>query len=198
MHAFVDESERNGRYLMCAVLVAPRDLVIVRRALVALCLPGQRRLHLTKERPPRKRMILSRVTALPVRARLYSSPGRPPAARIACLRALITDIIGRGVDRLVIEPVESHTLTDRSIIINTAQRYGVDNLVYEHLEARFEPVLWASDAVAWAHGAGGDWGRRVAAVIEGISDAPTQRETRIPTVRRRPGPTSKGLTPRHK
>ena len=53
----------------------------VRRTLTGLCLPGQRRLHLTKERDRRRRLILDRIAALPLRVNLYAQPGRPMLAR---------------------------------------------------------------------------------------------------------------------
>ena len=68
MHAFVDESERPGRYLMCAVVIAPAHLAVVRQALTALRMPGQRRLHMDHERDRRRRLILDRIAELPIRA----------------------------------------------------------------------------------------------------------------------------------
>ena len=51
-HAFVDESKRRG-LLVAAAVLHPRDLAPARTALRHLCLPGQSRLHFTKERPDR-------------------------------------------------------------------------------------------------------------------------------------------------
>ena len=167
MHAFVDESERPGRYLMCAVLVAPRDLTTVRRALTALCLPGQRRLHMAKERKPRRHLILDRMAALPLRARMYVEPGPAFQARSSCLRSIVRDISELDITRLVIEPVDGYLQHDRSTIINEVQRLGRGQaLDYEHLAARFEPVLWAADGIAWAYGAGDDWRRRIKSCLD--------------------------------
>src|SRR5437763_5679379 len=97
LHAFVDESQRPGRYLMCAVLVTPNHLAEVRRVLTGLCLRGQRRLHMRTERDPRRRMILDRIAMLPVRAHVYARPGRPSDARAACLHAMVAELLAAGV-----------------------------------------------------------------------------------------------------
>ena len=181
MHAFVDESERPGRYLMCAVLVAPAHLTMVRRALTALCKPGQRRLHLNKERDPRRRLILDRIAALPIRANLYAQPGPATQARATCLRAITADLVRLRATRLVIEPVDGYDYRDRGDVIDELRRLGrLHDVVYEHVAAPLEPMLWAADAIAWGFGAGGDWRRRVRGLVD---IHPGQRETRDPTVR---------------
>jgi len=181
MHAFVDESERPGRYLMCAVLVAPAHLAEVRQALIALRMPGQRRLHMNNEQNPRRRLILDRIAALPLRAHVYQRPGRPVQARAACLRAMTADLLAAGVTTLVIEPVDGFEHRDHSVLINELQQLKMPNsIVYEHVVAKLEPNLWAADAVAWAYGAGGDWRRRIRKQVD---VRPGQRETRAPTVR---------------
>jgi len=181
VHAFVDESKRPGRYLMCAVLVAPAHLTEVRRSLAGLCLPRQRRLHLNKERDPRRRLILDRIAALPVRAVIFSRPGPATQARRACLRAMTAELIARRVIRLVIEPADGYGPPDRRAILDELRAHGQPTtLVYEHVPVHLEPILWAADAVAWGYGAGGDWRRRIQRLIE---TEPEKRETRAATVR---------------
>jgi hypothetical protein len=34
----------------------------------------------------------------------------------------------------------------------------------EHMRAFEEPLLWLPDALAWAHGAGGEWRQRIAVI----------------------------------
>jgi hypothetical protein len=188
MHAFVDESLRGGRYLMCAVLVAPAHLAEARQALLALRMPGQRRLHMKTEHDRRRRLILDRIAALPVRANLYRRAGRPTAAREACLRAMTADLLTAGVTRLVIEPIQTLVHPDRIVLINEMQRLKRPGaFVYEHLAAPLEPNLWAADAIAWAYGSGGDWRRRIQNLVD---IHPGQREPRILVVRPRPGATS--------
>lgn len=46
-------------------------------------------------------------------------------------------------------------------------------MVYEHIHSSGEPALWVSDAVAWCHGAAGDWKRRVAPLVGNATDLGT-------------------------
>lgn len=39
------------------------------------------------------------------------------------------------------------------------------SLVYEHLRPHEEPLLWVSDAAAWAVGASREWRKRVSRII---------------------------------
>lgn len=71
-HVVVDESMRNG-YLLVAAVVMPQDVNATRRGIQDLVERGQRRLHMVKESPPRKRMILQRLTELGVTATLYEA-----------------------------------------------------------------------------------------------------------------------------
>lgn len=64
---FVDESKTKG-YTMIAALVVPGDVASLRRDVRSLVLPGQRRIHFTKEQPERKRLILSRLTSFGAQA----------------------------------------------------------------------------------------------------------------------------------
>jgi hypothetical protein len=59
VHAFIDESGRNGVYIVCVTVVAPADLAPVRKELSALLLPGQRELHFKKEKPRRRRLLVA-------------------------------------------------------------------------------------------------------------------------------------------
>ena len=67
---FVDESKAKG-YTMVAALVVPGDVTSLRRDVRSLVLPGQRRIHFTKEQPERKRLILSRLTAFGAQAQVF-------------------------------------------------------------------------------------------------------------------------------
>lgn len=55
-HVFVDETKRRG-YLLVAAVVVPADPDPVRKAMRALVLPGQRRLHMKDENDQRRRSI---------------------------------------------------------------------------------------------------------------------------------------------
>ena len=106
LHAFVDESIRNG-CLMSAAVIPTGDLAPARGKLRELCKPGQRRLHMKDENDSRRREILSTLAGLGLRIHLYRSPvaGRPiRASRDDCLRALIPRLLALHVlDKAAIE-----------------------------------------------------------------------------------------------
>jgi hypothetical protein len=59
-----------------------------------------------------------------------------------------------------------------------------------------KPLLWVSDAAAWAVGASGDWQSRVSPVVENVHEqGPFKRGTRPLVVRRRTGSTSGATAP---
>jgi hypothetical protein len=57
-------------------------------------------------------------------------------------------------------------LSDAGAVINL-QRLGrfPENATYEHLRPHEEPPLWVADDVAWFHGAGADWSRRIETMV---------------------------------
>jgi hypothetical protein len=87
VQVYVDESERRD-YLLCALLVRS-DVGRVRRAVRAMCRPGQRRVHFAKEGPGRRRAVLSALGDLGVQARIYRSPSGVKRSRELCLDALV-------------------------------------------------------------------------------------------------------------
>ena len=96
---------------------------------------------------------------------------RERTARPALLAAVLADLKELSVGRLVIESRESRDHLDRQVIAGM-QRQGKASLdlVYEHLRPYEEPVLWVSDAVAWAVGAGGDWRSRVNRIVGKVGE----------------------------
>lgn len=170
MHAFVDESYRN-RYLIACTLVAPRALNPTRSMLRSMLLPGQRRLHFHDENLQRRRELLGRMCSLELVVRVYEMRARERTARPALLAAVLADLKELSVGRLVIESRESRDHLDRQVIAGM-QRQGKASLdlVYEHLRPYEEPVLWVSDAVAWAVGAGGDWRSRVNRIVGKVGE----------------------------
>lgn len=203
MHVFVDESIRGGTYLLCAVRFRAGDLLLARATMRALCKPGQRRVHMAKEQPQRRREILAAVTGTPARARLYLAAGPPIVARATCLSRLLVDL---GADspppvRLSLESSDGQDKRDRELIV--AHRYAapaLDGMTYEHMRPHEEPLLAVPDVLAWAYGAGGDWRRRIGGVLDKVMELPAEevpmgrrmRETRPSTVRRKAGSTSRG------
>ncbi len=169
VHAFVDESQR-GPYLVSAVLIDPRELAETRTRLRAMLLSGQRRLHFAQERPPRRRSLLSAMSGLSVRVRLYESTEKEEIARQLSMARLLADLVAMRGQRVVIESREaSLDLRERRQIAMAVQAGTAPaSLVYNHLRAHEEPLLWVADAVAWAYGARGEWRPRVAGLIDHV------------------------------
>lgn len=169
-HVFVDESKRHG-LLVAAAVIQPRDLAPSRTALRRLCLPGQARLHFTKERDDRRRQILAAILALDIVVDLYDATRvrNQQQARAACLNALVQDLAESGGQRLVFEQDDSLMRSDQQVLYAAVHATAVsDRLTYEHLPARSEPLLWVADAAAWCWSRGAPWTGRLQPIIRQI------------------------------
>ena len=169
-HIFVDETKDRG-YLIAASVVLPRDLQPARAALRALLLPGQRRIHFTKEKDPRRRTILACMASLGAKVTIYDASAITSAqwARTACLEAIVTDAAELGAHRLVLEQDDSLLKSDQRLLYQQVRKTGcADTLTYEHMRPSTESLLWVPDAAAWCWSKGGDWKRRVRPMIEAV------------------------------
>lgn len=68
--------------------------------------------------------------------------------------------------QLVIERDESLERADRRLIADAIRRARFSEMQYWHVAPHEHPLLWVSDAVAWRYSNGGDWTRRVEAIVE--------------------------------
>jgi hypothetical protein len=164
VHAYADESARQ-RYLIAALLIDAADFDRTRKVLRELRKPGQRRVHFAKESDPRRRTVVSAMVDLDLRVRVYESDGPDVVARATCLGRLVDDVLALGVDRLVLETLESQETADRRTIYERLHGAG-RTLTYEHRRSFEEPLLWVADAAAWCYGAGGDWRRRIKPLVD--------------------------------
>lgn len=161
-HAFIDESGRGQRYLICAATISTGDLDATRRAMRALCARGQRRLHFATESDQRRRTILTEISKLDVTSVVYIAKNRDQVrARSAIIRSAAVDLHAGVVTRLVLESREGQDHRDRSDIYAALGPHPNPALEYTHHSAANEPLLWVPDAVAWACGRGNTWHRRV-------------------------------------
>jgi hypothetical protein len=155
-HVFVDESKTRG-LLLAATACPAAEVNAYRRTMAGLLMPRERRIHFTKESPPRRRKILSVIAEFGIAARLYHAARNDIAARRTCLSALVCDIAG-SAERLVVERDESTATADRQVLFHAARRYECsETLHYELLAAHADPLLWIPDAVAWSWMKGGEW-----------------------------------------
>ena len=168
-NVFVDESKRAD-YLLVAAVVVPSETATVQKAVRGLMLPGQRRLHMVKEKPSRARTILSTFGELGLSVTLYQA-GRTYRTenqrREACLRRLVQDVSAADHSRLLLERDESLVKSDRRVIQREHKRLGC-SFSYDHDVAAQEPLLCIPDAVAWAWGRGGDFRRRAELLVTDV------------------------------
>ncbi|MBT1608187.1 hypothetical protein [Curtobacterium flaccumfaciens] len=159
---FVDETKAKG-YTMVAAVVVPGDANGLRKEMRGLVLKGQRRIHFTSESDPRRRLILSKLVELGVRAHIVQSTANKQAdGREECLMQLLDLAADNDYTRIVLERDASIEQADRRILYREVSSRGLrDSLVYDHMGAHDEPLLWIADAIAWSHAKGGDWRRRV-------------------------------------
>lgn len=172
VHAFIDESIRDSRYILCAATIDPAGLGPVRKQLAALLLPGQRELHFKKEKPPRRRLLADRIGALQASVTVYLTARTRKTEeqdRQRCLAEAVHDLVGCRAQRVVIDSREEQ---DRHDVATIYQALGgkpsSTGVTYEHLQSTSTPLLWIPDAVAWCYGAGGDWRRRIAPVVRAV------------------------------
>lgn len=165
--AFLDETKQHGLVVVVAV-IDDTHAVRARRLMRGLCLPGQTRVHFTKESDRRRRVITDTIAATAATATAYDATALPDprAARAACLRAAVADLAAVGVTRLVLERDDSILRADQALLYRAVRNTGQqDRLRYDHLPARSEPLLWIPDALAWCTTHGRPWQTRVRDVL---------------------------------
>lgn len=167
-HVFVDESCRSS-YLLVATYARSADLQAIRADLRRLCRPGQRRIHFAKESDRCRKAVLSALSTAATCSRIYQANGPQELARAAALTELVAQLPEVHAQQLVLESRGHRDNADRQVIYGALQKVGFE-VAYRHVEPQQEPMLWISDAIAWAYGAGGDWTRRVRPMIQQVTD----------------------------
>ncbi len=167
---FADESKSND-YLLVTVSMVPEGLQGARNSLNALRLNGQSRLHMVHERDPRRRLILSTLSTLGVKATIYCAAAGSAKTQLElrdrCLDGLVHDLaLLGGSSQICLELDESLQRRDRIQLFRSVQREGAEaTMRYRHERAAQEPLLAIPDAIAWAWARGGQWRRRAAALV---------------------------------
>jgi len=167
----VDETKHRD-YLMVAAVLLPADVASVRRAVRGLVLPGQRRVHMTKESAPRRRLIADTIVRSGADAVIFDTGqvnGDELGLRRPCLRAVVAHVDDLGADRLVLERDDSVLRWDRQWLVEITRELSCrDTLRYEHARAAEEPLLAVPDAIAWCWAKGGDWRRRIRPAVTAV------------------------------
>ncbi|MFI7579349.1 hypothetical protein ACH9DO_04570 [Kocuria sp. M1N1S27] len=155
-HVFVDESKVGGYYVAASV-VAAGDVNATRKAVRALLLPKQKRIHFTDERDDRRKKLLKDFARLNVAVSVYVAKGlKDKEARPLCLTALAEDVAVCQVEHLYLEKDDSSFDNDKRVLARTFAGYE-HRPRYAFPKAHEEPLLWVSDAVAWCYQKRGPW-----------------------------------------
>jgi len=193
--AYLDESIRPGRMVIAAVVVETGDVRQARLGMRSALLPGQRRLHLTDERPARRHLILDLVArqALVAIAEAAPTHGRRHAqVQDELPRKVVRRVAASGARRIVLDRVAEELLEADRATISRALAGVAPDVLYDHLPSTADPLLWAADAVAWAVGAGGHAAARLAPIMR----APDAQHPAAPRPGSQPGalPTPTGVS----
>ncbi len=160
-HVFIDECKDKGYYLAAAV-IASGSLARTRTTLRKARHKGSTVVHFVKEKSEVKEQFLEAMGSCGIQAVIYeSTASKPAAARKACLDSLVEDIAQQHVRNLILESDESINQADRQIIARRLREVDYDDLEYRDLQKHEEPLLWASDAVAWCYNRGGEWRKKI-------------------------------------
>ncbi|GAA1589915.1 hypothetical protein GCM10009804_52630 [Kribbella hippodromi] len=137
-------------------------MTVNRKALRALLLPGQERLHFNNETDARRKKILRTISDFHLLVDIYHAPRETFTSRKRCLEAIVRDTAG-DAERLVIERDDSTYDRERGTLHSACQRFGCFDLHWDLLAPKLDPLLWVPDAVAAAWTRGGHWRRLVQA-----------------------------------
>lgn len=153
-HAFVDESKERGYYLAAAVL-RPGDLIDARKAMKALILPRQPRVHFVKEGTARRRQILDIIAALCAEIVLYDASGHADEkkARTACLVQLVDDLATRQTQLLVLELDDSVVEYDQRLLYRQVRLAGCANTLNYRTNEPGRTLCWRSPTRSCGAGA---------------------------------------------
>ncbi|WP_404316269.1 hypothetical protein [Prescottella equi] len=164
MHAFIDESKRDG-YILCAVTVAAGDVVALRKQMEALRPRGSSRIHMKSASKKDAPKLVTEVAKLDAESRLYVVKTRKlteRSARDLSLAAAARDLASLSVSRVVIESCDQDHEDNRVI----REAVGADAPFTYHHDRPNNPLLWIPDVHAWAWGRGGEMRRRIAHRIQ--------------------------------
>lgn len=168
-HAFVDESGRGSHYYVCVAVVAVGDVKELRQLAQGFRMKGQKRWHFTKERHSRQKEILAAIVASEiVRVRVYFGKGDEVALRNVIFQTMGPDLVGAGVDRLIIESRAQRDANDRRALFEVLSKDST--LRFDHLRPAEDAALWIADAVAWSYGAGGQWRETLRPILDRTAD----------------------------
>uniref|UniRef100_UPI003F490E8E hypothetical protein n=1 Tax=Amycolatopsis sp. CA-290885 TaxID=3239925 RepID=UPI003F490E8E len=167
-HVFVDETKAKG-YVITAAAVLTNELTAARKTMREQVMPGQRRVHFTKESDPRRKTILDAIVDLAPEITVYDASSARRRQRERCLNQLVTDLAAVQTRLLVLERDDSIEALDKKLLYQRVRELGcAETLEYRHHRAHEEPLLMIPDAIAWCWHRGGHWKERVKPLVSDV------------------------------
>lgn len=142
--AFIDESQRSGKYHLCAVLVPTQLMGALRHQ--TLLIGRGKLLHMSDADPRLKPGFVTKVAALQLPALLATTHGGDRRARDVVLRCLAMELPRREVTRMVIESCNQDR-DDRRVL---QQALGSNPTLTYACEPKGDALLGLPDVIAWA------------------------------------------------
>ncbi len=158
LHAFTDESKERG-FRFVTTVVAARDVSVARADMREWLIGKRERYHAKNETPDTNKRHLRELVerghqlSFVVVEHLETRP--PRLAREASLARLALWIVENDVSRWVLERDAPAERSDRRILSETQRANPGASFEYLHAAPSSEPLLWASDLVAWSLNRGG-------------------------------------------
>ncbi|GAA1408901.1 hypothetical protein AUR04nite_29410 [Glutamicibacter uratoxydans] len=162
---FVDECKAKGYYLV-ATIATSASLNVIRTELKAGRHRGTDYVHFVRERDAVRNRFIDIMLDCQLTSIIYaSSANRHVLARESCIHAMLDDIVAEGIRALTIESDASIDAADRRIIAKRLKELRYADLRYVHRGKKEEPLLWASDAIAWCYNREGNWRKKITPLI---------------------------------
>jgi hypothetical protein len=157
-YAFIDESQA-GRYRLCVVAVQQSQLTEIRSSLESLRLPGQRRIHMSKESDRRKSQICQLISKLPGWDSIVIESGPKkritPETRQELFLLAAQHPLWNKIQVVVVED-SNERMRDRRTL-SWLNKYGDHKFDYRFEKPSQESCLWLADVIAWSMSKGGAW-----------------------------------------
>jgi hypothetical protein len=159
--AFCDESfeeaEQGGFYVLAAALVDVADQVMVREVMRDMNgVSRKTKMHWRDMNSRQRRSVARQLADIPatyvVAVGAPVPPKRQERARVACLRAVATELQARTIEVIHLEK-RTRTLDLRDIQTIVGMRYILlkkSTLVLRHRGGNDEPLMWLADVAAGA------------------------------------------------
>lgn len=160
--AFVDET-KAGTYRLGLVTIPDHAIVQIRKALKELRMPGQRRIHMAKESPNRRKAIIDAIlrlddwTCLIIESKTQELNDALQRQKLFLLAA--QHPLWSLIDKLIIEDSTDSSRDRRTLA--WLQKNSSHWFTYVFEKPHADSALWLADAVLWSYAKGSNYRKLV-------------------------------------